>query len=422
MAKFLISTMPATGHVNPILATAAKLVERGHQVVWHSGQEMETKIKATGAVFVPFEHTPDITNKAMAAQELKGLNGAITAITNLFVEPMLGQMKDYQIILKDFPADAVIADMCSLGAHLLYEKGGPVWASVGINPLKNSDSPMFGSGKPPAMNEFSRFNNRMMNWVGNHLILKDVTTRFNNDRNSVGLNAIPKKLTVFDCLNSPFLHLQGTTQAFEFPYKHIPPQVHFVGPMLPPMPVDFKPPKWWNDLKSGRPVVHVTQGTVSTNINELVMPTIEAMRGENVLLVVTTPNPEELGKLPDNVRVEKMIPHSVLLPFVDVMVTSGGYNGVKVALAYGVPLVGAGSVSDQPDVCSRVAYTGSGIDLRTGRPSSSQIKQAVFKILNEPSYRQKAKFIQSDFASHDSAAEAAQLFERLAKTKKAVLR
>jgi MGT family glycosyltransferase len=422
MAKFLISTMPATGHVNPILSTVEKLVERGHQVVWHSGPAMETKIKATGANFVAFKHTPDVVSDVMAAQELKGINGAIKAIINLFVEPMLGQLKDYQEILENFPADAVIVDMCSLGARLLSEKGGPVWASIGINPLKNADSPMFGSGKPPAMNDFTRFNNRMMNWVGNHLMLKDVTTRFNSDRNKVGLSAVSKNYTVFDFLDSPFLHLQGTTPAFEFPYKHIPPQIHFVGPMLPPMPTDFTPPKWWDDLKSGRPVVHVTQGTVATDPKELVLPTIEAMKSKDVLVVVTTPNPEKLGTIPSNVRIERMIPHSVLLPFVDVMVTSGGYNGVKVALAHGVPLIGAGSVSDQPDVCSRVAYSGAGINLRTGRPSSSQLKQSILKVLNDPSYLQKAKLIQSDFALHDSAAETTQLLERLAKTKKAILR
>jgi UDP:flavonoid glycosyltransferase YjiC (YdhE family) len=161
---------------------------------------------------------------------------------------------------------------------------------------------------------------------------------------------------------------------------------------------------------------------VATDIKELVLPTIEAMADENVLVVVTTPNPEQLGALPDNVRVEQMIPHSILLPYVDVMVTNGGYNGVKVALSHGVPLVAAGASEDKPEVCSRIAYAGAGIDLRTGSPSPSQLKQAVLRVLHEPSYRQKAKFIQLDFASHDSPTEAALLLERLAKKKKAVLR
>jgi UDP:flavonoid glycosyltransferase YjiC (YdhE family) len=41
--------MPAVGHVNPILLTAAKLVESGYRVWWHSGVEVKAKIEATGA-------------------------------------------------------------------------------------------------------------------------------------------------------------------------------------------------------------------------------------------------------------------------------------------------------------------------------------------------------------------------------------
>ncbi|PEZ26493.1 glycosyltransferase [Bacillus thuringiensis] len=421
MAKFLISTMPATGHVNPILTTATKLVEEGHQVVWHSGPAMEGKIKATGASFVPFKHTPDIIESAIDKQE-KGLAAANTAVTSLFVDPMLGQMKDYQEIIKEFPADVLIVDMCSLGAYLFHEKGGPVWASVGMIPLRTGESAMHGSGKPPAKSALGRLNNRMINWIGTNVMLKDVTKKMINDLRSIQGPEIPKGKTAFDCLMSPFLHLHGTTAAFEFPYKEIPSQLHYVGPMLPPMPTDFILPKWWSELSSGKPVVHVTQGTVATDVEELTLPTIRAMADENVLVVVTTPNPEKLGDVPRNVRVERMIPHSLLLPYVDVMVTNGGYNGVKVALSHGVPLVAAGILSDQPEVCGRIEYFGAGVNLKTSTPSSSQLKEAILKVLKEPAYRREAKVIQSDFASYDSATEVVRLLELLAKTKKAVLR
>jgi UDP:flavonoid glycosyltransferase YjiC (YdhE family) len=118
---------------------------------------------------------------------------------------------------------------------------------------------------------------------------------------------------------------------------------------MPPMPEVFTLPSWWSELEEGRPVVHVTQGTVATDITELVLPTIQALADEDVLVVVTTPESDGLGALPSNVRLERMLPHSLLLPHVDAMVTNGGYNGVKVALAYGVPLVAAGSTEDKPE-------------------------------------------------------------------------
>ncbi|MBI5839832.1 MAG: glycosyltransferase [Chloroflexi bacterium] len=414
MAKFLISTMPAIGHVNPFLLTAAKLIERGHEVWWHTGNEVAEKVKATGARFVAMEHTHNVLQTTVEAQRKDGLAAANAAIISLYVAPMLGQLQDYQTILADFSADVVIVDKCSLGAVLLHEEGGPVWASVGISPLRTAESPFYGSGQLPAKSSLERWGNRNLNWFSEHVLLKQVTSTFNQRRNHIGLPSIPSDKTAFDYLMSPFLHLQGTTPAFEFPYRDLPPQIHYVGSMLPPMPTEFVQPSWWAELKSGQPVVHVTQGTVATDTAELVYPTIQALADEDVLVVVTTPEPGKLGRLSSNVRVERMIPHSLLLPHVNVMVTNGGYNGVKTALAYGVPLVAAGATEDKPEVCSRIAWSGTGINLKTGSPTPAQLKQAIREVLHNPSYRQKAETIQADFARRDSPTEAAQLLERLA--------
>jgi hypothetical protein len=52
-----------------------------------------------------------------------------------------------------------------------------------------------------------------------------------------------------------------------------------------------------------------------------------------------------------------------------VMVTNGGYGGVQMALSYGVPLVVAGASEDKPEVGARVAWSGAGLNLKTGKPS-----------------------------------------------------
>ena len=57
--------------------------------------------------------------------------------------------------------------------------------------------------------------------------------------------------------------------------------------------------------------------------------------------------------MPDNVRVAEMLPYSELLPKTDLMVTNGGYGGVQMALANGVPLVVAGAREDKPEVAAR---------------------------------------------------------------------
>lgn len=420
MAKFLISTMPAVGHVNPFLSTARKLIECGHEVWWHTGGEVASKVESTGAKFVPMQSTRDIQQATVEAQRKDGLAAANAAITSLYVAPILGQLQDYQTILSDFSADAIVVDKCSLGAALLHEMGGPIWATLGISPLRTAESPIYGTGHFPAKSPLGCLRNRLINSFLEKVLLKQVTLSFNNHMQQVGLPPIPGNRTVFDYLMSPFLHLQGTTKAFEFPHRNLPPQIHFVGPMLPPMPTEFMEPSWWAELQNSIPIVHVTQGTVATDSNELIGPTIQALKDEAVLVVATSQETDKFGRLPSNVRLERMIPHSLLLPHVDVMVTNGGYNGVKTALAYGVPLVASGATEDKPEVCSRIAWSGAGINLRASSPTPSQIKQAVWEVLHNPSYGQKAKAIQSDFAKHDSAFEATQLLDKLIKTRKPV--
>ncbi|MGH8001340.1 MAG: glycosyltransferase [Brasilonema sp.] len=62
MARFLIGTIAATGHVNPALPIARKLVERGHEVWWYTGIGFKDKIEATGAHHVPIRTGIDFTD------------------------------------------------------------------------------------------------------------------------------------------------------------------------------------------------------------------------------------------------------------------------------------------------------------------------------------------------------------------------
>ena len=66
MARFLISTMPLDGHINPGLPIARKLVECGHEVWWYSGTSFKAKIEATGATFTPMQKAFDRSDPKQA--------------------------------------------------------------------------------------------------------------------------------------------------------------------------------------------------------------------------------------------------------------------------------------------------------------------------------------------------------------------
>lgn len=431
MARFLVGTIPAIGHINPALPIARTLVERGHDVWWYTGKAFQTKVEATGAHFVPIKTGFDLSDPASLPTGLLEKQNSLTGLAqfkfgfkHLFGDSAVAQVKDYIEILKQFPADVMLSDVCFLGAAWTHEKGGPLWATLGVTPLAmlSNDTAPFGLAMPPATSILERLRNNCLNYFFQQVLAKDVIVYLNTLRASLGLP--PDSKFFFDSVVSPYLYLQTTVPRFEYPRRNLPPQLHFIGPVLPEPPTEFVSPNWWNDLKSGRPVVHVTQGTVATQASDLLIPTLQALADEEVLVVATTGgqpiNAIALDPLPANVRLEPFIPHSCLLPHVDVMVTNGGYNGTHMALAFGVPMVAAGQTEEKPEVCARIAWSQVGIDLKTKTPSPTQIKTAIKQILSNSHYRHYAQRLQAEIAHCNTVSLAADLLEQLAITKQPV--
>ena len=127
--------------------------------------------------------------------------------------------------------------------------------------------------------------------------------------------------------------------------------------------------------------------------------------------------------LPANARIVDLIDFGSVLPRASVFVTNGGWGGVLASLAAGVPLViAAGVAGDKPEIAARVARSGAGINLRTGRPKPSAVAGAVREVLANPSYAKRAREIASELDQLGGAGAAADLLERLAETRAPVLR
>jgi UDP:flavonoid glycosyltransferase YjiC (YdhE family) len=158
------------------------------------------------------------------------------------------------------------------------------------------------------------------------------------------------------------------------------------------------------------------------------VPAIRALAGEAAHVVVTTGGPvDELlaafdGTLPDNVRAAQFIPYAELMPYVDVLVTNGGYGTVQHALSCGIPIVVAGATEDKPEVATRIAWSGTGLRLRTQSPTVEELAAAIQTIQSDPGYRARAAAIAEEMKRHDAPRTAANLLEELAETQAPVSR
>lgn len=422
MSRILFGSNPFSGHVSPGLPIARELVARGHEVVWYTGAAFREAVERTGARHVPFTQAVDFDEADLEAT-FPGRAAARAGIPQLrydlrhvFLDPLVGQMADLRAIVDAEPFDVVVAESTFAAGAFLAEERGLDLAVYGIVPLtgRSRDVAPTGLGLAPMAGPLGRLRNGVLHTVVERVLFAAEQRRAEEIRAELGL---PRNGTfLFDYgMAAAQVFIQGTVPDFEYPRSDLPPSVHFVGALLPSGPGASALPDWWDELDDDRPVVLVTQGTVKVDPEMLLHPAIEALFGEDVLVVATTggldPEPILARHDADNVRLERFIPFADLLPHVDVMVTNGGYGGTQHALAHGVPVVVAGVTEGKNEVAARVAWSGAGIDLRTDTATPAQVRASVRTLLTDPSYRERAGALAERYAAHDGAASAATLIE-----------
>jgi len=207
--------------------------------------------------------------------------------------------------------------------------------------------------------------------------------------------------------------LHTSTPVFEYPRKEFPANFRFIGPIILPPDMEYQWPAWWPEMEKDLPVVLINQGTVAKNFKDIILPSIKALKDEKMIILAVPVKDGEIRNLPENTHTEPYIPFGNLLPHVDVFITNGGFGGTLNALAHGIPVIIAGATEDKMEVAARVEFTGAGINLRKQKPTPEEIRKAVRRILSAPSYKLKAKEIQTDFAKYDAPTVAVGLIEEL---------
>jgi UDP:flavonoid glycosyltransferase YjiC (YdhE family) len=393
-----------------MVAIGKHLVGAGHRVRMLTGSRFADLVEAAGMEHISLPAEADYDDRNLAEEfkdgaHLTGIRRLQFDVTQNFVAVMPHQYRGIREQLLREPADAVLGETAFTGViPLLLERdrARPPVLICGVLPLTMSsrDTAPFGMGLQPSSSGFGRLRNRALN----RLVARGVFRRAQRiaQAHLVDLGTKPLPVFVLDGLSLADRMLQLTGAGFEYPRSDLPIPVEFVGPVLPSAVAAFEPPEWWSDLDGGRPVVHVTQGTIANgDLDRLIGPTLRALADRDLLVVATTGDEQSAAQLrktaPANARVAAFLPYDQLLAKVDVMITNGGYGGVQFALANGVPLVVAGDTEDKPEIAARVAWAGVGVNLRTGSPSSDAVGDAVDRVLRESGFRAAAARMAEQF-------------------------
>jgi len=217
-----------------------------------------------------------------------------------------------------------------------------------------------------------------------------------------------------------YLYLAFLPPAFLHPDLAPPPTVHFLRPVSFNRSGTEALPAWIARLPA-RPTVHASLGTVFHRTPGVFEAIIEGLRDQAINLIVAVgrdQDPAAFGIPPPNVWIEGYIPHTLLLPHCDAVITHGGFSSVMACIEQGLPMVAlplAGG--DQPGNSARSAALGVARVVGPDERKPTLIREAVLDVLHDPTYRKKAHRLKQDLQSLPPVEDAVELLQRLAHEK-----
>ncbi|MBC7903884.1 MAG: glycosyltransferase [Gemmatimonadaceae bacterium] len=410
--KILFACVPADGHFNPLTGLAMYLKEKGCDVRWYTSKTFAAKIEKLGIRYYTFNKALDVSGPdfepIVAAREK--IRSQVSKLRFDMVEVFIKRGPEYFEDIKDihenFEFDLFVADCLFMGMPYVKEVLRKPVISIGVLPLLESskDIAPAGIGITPSYTFSGKIKQAILRFVANQFMFK-------------GPNEVLKKTffdygiahngdSIFDQLvQKTDLLLQSGTPGFEYTRSDLGSHIRFIGSLLPYSGNTEK--KSWFDPRvlQFRRVVLVTQGTVEKDVNKILVPTIEAFRGTDILVVATTggSNTAELKKkyATDNIIIEDFIPFNDIMPYTNVYVTNGGYGGVMLAIENRLPMVVAGVHEGKNEIAARIGFFDLGINLRTEAPKSAQIFNAVETVNENPIYLQRVNELASEFKKYD---------------------
>lgn len=451
-AHILFTCHPLTGHITPALRIASELRRRGWPVSFLGPTTHAARIAANGVRFLPLRgeadlddllyYSPDNPNPPVPGYHaLKWYQRALVDLEKHSLAPIPAQwacVKDALLTLQEENPEqpvVLISEAFFHGILPLYfgaplpegvKKPRTLCLSVTPPAIRSIDLPPFDFPFPFDQSPEGRARNAAC-WdklgamtVSHHQLLQTKLAE-------AGATATPEdpvlsgvNYTVHEAI------LQIGVPSFEYPRSDWPAHFQFLGflPAAEP-PAGGYPniPPWWEEVTQpgitststttssssssqvdvqGRQqqqqnhktkqIVVVAQGTVETDPTDLIIPTIEAMRERDNVLVVAIMGrkgatlPRSFS-VPVNTRVTDYLHYDAILPYASVWVHNGGYGAVTHGVAHGIPMVVAGEGQDKPENIRRVQYAGIGVGLATPTPGVEDVRAALEDVLGDGTYK-----------------------------------
>lgn len=409
--RILFATVPADGHFNPLTGLAVHLQNMGYDVRWYTSVTYAEKLSKLQIQHYPLHRAFDLN--AGSPDELFPERMKIKSqvkklaldLTNAFILRSTEYFEDIKDIYQIFPFDLVICDCTFTAIPFIKEKLDVPVISIGVLPLTETSKDLapMGLAMMPSHSFFGRRKQDVLRFVADKILFRKPNKIFASLLEKYNIKMQGSNL--FDCLvRTSTLLLQSGTPNFEYKRSDLGKNIRFIGALLPHTS-SSKQNKWTHEkLKQYTKIILVTQGTVEKDVTKLLMPTLEALKNSEYLIVATTGGSQTAAlkeKYPhDNIIIEDFIPFEDIMPLANMYITNGGYGGVMLGIENKLPMIVAGVHEGKAEINARIEYFKLGINLRTETPAPAQLKTSVEKIFSDATYQINVERLSHEFSRY----------------------
>ena len=410
--KITILTFGSRGDVQPYLALAVGLQQKGHIVQLAAPYRFEDFVNSYGVGFVPLAGDPEVISARLndAGSNPLGMFRAMSdyvfSIADQVVQRILASCDDADLIVHSF--------LFTTGGHSLARKLHIPDISVQTFPVfapTRDFPPVAMPGLPSGiLSYFFHWLTTQVFWHGGNL----------------GFRSLPQGTReIFDRgLFWPFKAdaVRGTTPlAFAFsptviprPHDWYERHLNITGYLFLDRPDSYQPPSALTEfLADGEPPICVTFGsTVHSHPERVYRGVLEALsRTGNRAIILS--GWSDLGSIPmpEGVLVMEAAPHEWLLPQCKAVIHHGGAGTTAAGLRSGIPNLVIPSASDQPFWGARVHAIGAGPRPISARKLTVEKLARALLEMDEDAIRDTAQAVGRKIRAEDGVGELVRLIE-----------
>jgi MGT family glycosyltransferase len=183
-------------------------------------------------------------------------------------------------------------------------------------------------------------------------------------------------------------------------------------------------PGWLTELPRVS-TVHASLGNIFHRTPGVFTAIIDGLKDQDINLVLAVgrdQDPLSFGPQPANVRIERYIPHALLLPYCDAIITHCGFSSTMACIERGLPMVAIPLAGDQFANAARCVALGAARLVVPDDRTPDVIRAATMEIIGNPRYRESAVRLRREFESLPPVESCVSLLEKLVATKGPVCR